>query len=126
MGTICWYRFLHGTVTKVTTVSTVNFICIIWHCFVLNKYLQFLIQILADSHCCFSFSLCFLILTVFSVSHCCFSFSLCFQYLCSFWCYCYYCYYKEEARKSFFHDKIIWQKTYCELTKSSKGVQFNL
>ena len=47
------------TVTKDTTVSTVDFICIIWHYFVLSKYLQFLTQFLAVSHCVFSFSLCF-------------------------------------------------------------------
>ena len=29
---------------------------------------------------------------------------------------------KEEANKSFFHDKIIWQDLYCEVTHTSKGV----
>ena len=29
---------------------------------------------------------------------------------------------KEEARKSFFHDKIIWQNDDCEVTNDSKGV----
>ena len=47
------------TVNKFNTVSSVNCICIIWHYFVLNKYLQFLTQFLAVSHCVFSFSLCF-------------------------------------------------------------------
>ena len=55
------------TVTKVTTVSTVNFICILWHYFCLIKYLQFLTQFLAVSHCIFSFSLNFQFLIVFSV-----------------------------------------------------------
>ena len=74
-GYICCYRFLYGTVTKVTTVY---FVCILWHYFVLNKYQQFLFQFLADSHCALSFSLCFQFLTVLLVSHCVFSFSLCF------------------------------------------------
>ena len=71
-----YYRLLHFT-----SFYFDNFICILWHNFVLNKYLQVCNQFLADSHCVFSFSLCFQFLIVFLVSHCVFNFSLCFQFL---------------------------------------------
>ena len=37
-------------------VSTVNFICILWHHFVFSNFLQCLTQFLTVSHCIFNFS----------------------------------------------------------------------
>ena len=76
------------TVSKGNTVSILNFICILWHYFVISNYLQFLTQILAISHNFFcTFYLWVVSHYLFLVSHPSFwIFSLSvWQFLTNFW-----------------------------------------